>query len=170
MALPCCTAATPNRHYAGRLERLGQPSVCIAGRGQETPEGDDDLGRHIGAPGRLKLEITETVLLCDPYRVRNIVAALRELGMHIILDDFGVGHASIAYLRDCAFDGLKIDRSFTAGIETDPRSRAFVRAIIEMARALGIGATGKGWRRRVSSRCCATKGSRPFRATCLAAR
>ncbi len=102
------------------------------------------LKRHGVAPGRLKLEITETVLLCDPSRVRNIVAALRELGVHIILDDFGVGHASIAYLRDYAFDGLKIDRSFTAGIETDPRSRAFVRAIIEMARALGVGATAEG--------------------------
>ncbi len=102
------------------------------------------LERHGVAPGRLKLEITETVLLCDPTRVRNIVAALRELGVHVILDDFGVGHASLAYLRDYAFDGLKIDRSFTAGIETDPRSRAFVRAIVEMARALGIGATAEG--------------------------
>ena len=102
------------------------------------------LERHGVAPSRLKLEITETVLLCDPTRVRNIVAALRELGVHVILDDFGVGHASIAYLRDYAFDGLKIDRSFTAGIEIDPRSRAFVRAIIEMARALGIEATAEG--------------------------
>ena len=102
------------------------------------------LERHGVAPDRLKLEITETVLLCDPARVRNIVAALRELGVHVILDDFGVGHASMAYLRDYAFDGLKIDRSFTAGIETDPRSRAFSRAIIEMARALGIGATAEG--------------------------
>ncbi len=54
------------------------------------------------APGRLKLEITETVLLCDPTRVRNIIVALRTLGVHVILDDFGVGHASIAYLRDYA--------------------------------------------------------------------
>lgn len=102
------------------------------------------LERHGLAPGRLKLEITETVLLRDPARVRNVVAALRELGTHVILDDFGVGHASIAYLRDYAFDGLKIDCSFTAGIETDPRSYAFVHAIIEMARALRIGVTVEG--------------------------
>lgn len=102
------------------------------------------LEQHRVAPGRLKLEITETVLLCDPTRVRNIIVALRTLGVHVILDDFGVGHASIAYLRDYAFDGLKIDRSFTAGIETDSRSRAFVSAIIEMARALDIGVTAEG--------------------------
>lgn len=102
------------------------------------------LGRHRLAPDRLKLEITETVMLSDPDRVQAAVAALRELGVHVVLDDFGVGHASITYLRDYAFDGLKIDRSFTAGIETDPRSLAFVRAIIDMARALGIGATAEG--------------------------
>ena len=102
------------------------------------------LGRYRLAPNQLKLEITETVMLSDPDRVRTIVAALRELGVHIVLDDFGVGHASIGYLRDYAFNGLKIDRSFTAGIETDPRSLAFVRGIIDMARALGIGATAEG--------------------------
>lgn len=102
------------------------------------------LKRHGLEPDRLKLEITETVMLSDPDRVQAAVAALRDMGVHVVLDDFGVGHASIAYLRDYAFDGLKIDRSFTAGIETDPRSLAFVRAIIDMARALGIGATAEG--------------------------
>ncbi len=102
------------------------------------------LTRHKLAPSQLKLEVTETVMLSDPDRVRTTLTALRELGVHIILDDFGVGHASIAYLRDYAFDGLKIDRSFTAEIETDPRSLAFVRGIIDMARALGIGATAEG--------------------------
>ena len=102
------------------------------------------LQRHRLAPNRLKLEITETVLLRDPARVRQVVAELRDMGVHVVLDDFGVGHASIAYLRDYPFDGLKIDRSFVAGIETDARSRAFVRAIIEMARALNISATAEG--------------------------
>ncbi len=102
------------------------------------------LRRHRLAPDRLKLEITETVMLSDPDRVQAALAALQELGVHTILDDFGVGHASIAYLRKYAFDGLKIDRSFTSGIETDPRSLAFVRAIIDMARALRIEATAEG--------------------------
>jgi diguanylate cyclase (GGDEF)-like protein len=102
------------------------------------------LSKHRVDPSRLKLEITETVLLHDPGRVRTTIAALRELGVKVILDDFGAGHSSLAYLRDYSFDGLKIDRSFTATIETDPQSQAFVYAIIEMARALGIETTAEG--------------------------
>ena len=102
------------------------------------------LQRHSLAPDRLKLEITETVLLRDPSRVQATISALRSLGVRVVLDDFGAGHASLAYLRDYAFNGLKIDRSFTAELETNPQSQAFVRAIIEMARALAIEATVEG--------------------------
>ncbi len=102
------------------------------------------LERHGLTPRRLKLEVTETVLLRDPAHVQTIIRQLRDLGVQIVLDDFGTGHASIAYLRDYAFSGLKIDRSFTALLEIDPRSRIFVRAIIEMARALGIEAIAEG--------------------------
>lgn len=102
------------------------------------------LTRHDLSPTRLKLEITETVLLHDPVRVRRIIAGLRAMGVHIVLDDFGAGHGSVTYLRDYPFDGLKIDRSFTAELEADARSRALTRAIIEMARALNIDVTVEG--------------------------
>ena len=102
------------------------------------------LARHGLAPGRLRLEVTETVLLCDPDRVRRTIAALQDGGVQVVLDDFGIGHASIAYLRDYAFDGLKVDRSFVSGIEADPQSRTLVRAMIEMAHALGIEFDGRG--------------------------
>ncbi len=102
------------------------------------------LARHNLAPWRLTLEITETVLLRDPERVQRIISDLRDLGVQVTLDDFGAGHASLAYLRDYRFNGLKIDRSFTAALETDPRSRAFVRAILDMARALGVEANAEG--------------------------
>ena len=102
------------------------------------------LERRGLAPGRLRLEITETVLLHDPARVRDIIRKLQALGVHLILDDFGAGHASLAYLRDYPFDGLKIDRSFTAAIETDPRTLVFVRAIIGMAKSLGMDVTAEG--------------------------
>ncbi|MGI3777027.1 MAG: EAL domain-containing protein, partial [Janthinobacterium lividum] len=102
------------------------------------------LVRHGLAPDRLKLEITETVLLRDPDRVRRMIADLRRLGVHVVLDDFGSGHASLAYLRDYAFDGLKIDSSFTAEIESGTKGRAFLRAIIDMAEAMGIDTTAEG--------------------------
>jgi diguanylate cyclase (GGDEF)-like protein len=102
------------------------------------------LQRHALAPHRLRLEITESVLLHDVAYVQTIFAELRTLGVQIILDDFGSGYASIAYLRDYTFSGVKIDRSFIAAIETDSRSRAFVGAIVEMTRALGIEVTAEG--------------------------
>lgn len=102
------------------------------------------LLRHGLAPDRLKLEITETVLLHDRVRVRAVIERLRALGVRVVLDDFGAGYSSIAYLRDYPFDGLKIDRSFTAELEADTRSRAFTTAIVEMAQALGIDVTAEG--------------------------
>lgn len=102
------------------------------------------LQRHGLAPNRLRLEITESVLLQDPVRVQAIMGQLRALGVRFILDDFGSGHASIAYLRDYSFDGLKIDRSFVSAIETDTKNRAFVGAIVDMSRALGLEVTAEG--------------------------
>ena len=102
------------------------------------------LSRHGLAPDRLKLEITETVLLRDPDRVQRMIVDLRRLGTHVVLDDFGSGHASLAYLRDYTFDGLKIDSSFTAEIEAGTKGRAFLRAIIDIAEAMGIDTTAEG--------------------------
>ncbi len=104
----------------------------------------DTVQRHCLAPGRLRLEITETVLLQQRERVRRIIAELRALGVHVVLDDFGAGHASLAYLRDYAFDGLKIDRSLIAGLVSDNRSKAFVGAIVDMAEALDLETTAEG--------------------------
>ena len=102
------------------------------------------LARHRLAPDRLKLEITETVLLQQRERVQRIIAALRALGVHVVLDDFGAGHASLAYLRDYAFDGLKIDRSLIADVATNERSKTFVGAIVDMADALDLETTAEG--------------------------
>ena len=62
----------------------------------------------------------------------------------MVLDDFGAGYASLAYLRSYDFNAVKIDRSFIVDLETDARSRAFVRAIIDMARALGVDTVAEG--------------------------
>ena len=102
------------------------------------------LDRHGLAPDRLKVEITETVLLGDHDRVRTTIRALRDLGIGVVLDDFGAGYASIACLRDYTFSGVKIDRSFITGLETDASSRAFVRAIVEMVQALGLDVVAEG--------------------------
>lgn len=101
----------------------------------------DDFGV---APARLTLEITEGVLLADTPLHRRTITALSELGVSIALDDFGTGFSSLSYLHSFALDILKIDRSFIANMETDPRSQRLVRAIIDMARALDLRVTAEG--------------------------
>ena len=102
------------------------------------------LDHHGLAPERLKLEFNEAALIREPAGIRTIIAQLRTLGVQILLNDFGAGHASMAYLRDYAFSGLKIAGSFTAMIASDPRSLAFVKAIIDMASALEIETIAEG--------------------------
>ena len=70
--------------------------------------------------------------------------ALRELGVKIALDDFGTGYSSLSYLRNFPFDKIKIDQRFVADIDTSIENQAIVRAIISLARDLGMRVTAEG--------------------------
>jgi diguanylate cyclase (GGDEF)-like protein len=96
------------------------------------------------SPGRLELEITETLLLDDNKDVRSTLRELRSLGVNISLDDFGTGYSSLAYLRRFAVDKVKIDRSFVAGIDRDQDHLAIVQAIGGLADALGMKSVAEG--------------------------
>lgn len=96
------------------------------------------------APGRLELEITESVLLAENAANLATLHRLRALGTRIALDDFGTGYASLSYLRAFPFDRIKIDRSFVSEMETHPQSAAIVRAIIGLGTSLGIAITAEG--------------------------
>jgi EAL domain-containing protein (putative c-di-GMP-specific phosphodiesterase class I) len=84
-------------------------------------------------PERLEIEITESVLLSEVEQSLSLLRALKELGIRIAIDDFGTGYSSLSYLRSFAFDKIKLDRSFVAGIETDPGNLAIVRAVVGIA-------------------------------------
>ncbi|MFT4184208.1 MAG: EAL domain-containing protein [Rhizobium sp.] len=84
-------------------------------------------------PERLEIEITESVLLSEVEQSLQLLRALKELGIRIAIDDFGTGYSSLSYLRSFAFDKIKLDRSFVAGIETDPGNLAIVRAVVGIA-------------------------------------
>ena len=100
---------------------------------------------HTGlAPERLELEITEGALLEDSGAVLDVLHGLRALGVRIAMDDFGTGYSSLGYLQKFPFDTIKIDRSFVHGIDGDTERRAIVRAVAQLAAALGMGTTAEG--------------------------
>lgn len=98
-----------------------------------------------GLPARrLKIEITESLLMdAVPVALANL-HGLRELGVRIALDDFGTGFSSLAYLLRFPFDVLKIDRAFVLELMARDDARVLVRAIVEMARTLGMGTIAEG--------------------------
>lgn len=95
-------------------------------------------------PSRLELEVTETYLVLDPEVARRSFDAIRNFGVRIVLDDFGTGYASIGFLRQFAFEKLKIDRSLIVDATTDEGSRAMMLASIAVARALNMDVTVEG--------------------------
>jgi EAL domain-containing protein (putative c-di-GMP-specific phosphodiesterase class I) len=95
-------------------------------------------------PGRLELEITESVLLTDNDASLATLRRLHDLGTHISMDDFGTGYSSLSYLRSFPFDKIKIDQSFVRDLETKEDSRAIVRAIISLGSSLGIDILAEG--------------------------
>ena len=96
------------------------------------------------APGRLELEITESVLLQDDDTNLDTLRELRALGTRIVMDDFGTGYSALGYLCRFPFDKVKIDRSFVADLPRCTGSTAVVQAVAGMGRNLGIVITAEG--------------------------
>jgi len=102
------------------------------------------LAAHGVPTGDIEIEVTETGLLDTSAVVRENLLRLRRAGIRLALDDFGVGFSSLVHLRDLPIHRLKIDRSFTVDCMRDARTLTIVKAVIEMARALGIKITAEG--------------------------
>ena len=96
------------------------------------------------APDRLDLEITESTLLARDLATRTALYDLHDLGVRLSLDDFGTGFSSLLSLRSFPFDKLKIDMSFVRDLGVDADSTAIVRAVIGLARDLGIKTVAEG--------------------------
>jgi EAL domain-containing protein (putative c-di-GMP-specific phosphodiesterase class I) len=96
------------------------------------------------APQRLQLEITETGLLKETARNMAMLRRLRELGVSLVMDDFGAGYSSLRYLRQFPFDRVKIDRSFICDLTDNPETIHFVRSIVGLCRGLNIKTTAEG--------------------------
>ena len=89
-------------------------------------------------PSELEFELTESMLLDDFKRTRELINQLQKMGCTIALDDFGTGYTSMGYLTQLNIDVIKIDRSFVTGINNDDNLRKIVYAIIGMSQSLKI--------------------------------
>lgn len=95
-------------------------------------------------PGRLVLEVTESLLMHEPTRVRNTMLKLRAKGIRFALDDFGTGYSSLSYLKRLPLDELKIDQSFVRELLTDKTDAAIVDTTILLAVSLGLTVVAEG--------------------------
>ncbi|GLY13376.1 EAL domain-containing protein [Kineosporia rhizophila] len=89
-------------------------------------------------PGKLVLELTESVMLSAAPAARQEIERLHALGVRIVVDDFGTGFSALSYLRDLPVSGIKVDRSFTSGLGEDPQCDRIVEALIGLGNGLGI--------------------------------
>jgi diguanylate cyclase (GGDEF)-like protein len=102
------------------------------------------LQQHRIDPALLELEITESDAMHNPENVTATLTRLRERGIRVAIDDFGTGYSSLAYLKRFRVDALKLDRSFVKGLPEDAGDVSIARAVIGMARSLGLKTVAEG--------------------------
>jgi diguanylate cyclase len=93
---------------------------------------------------RLELEITESTIIADKTRALHILRQIKALGVTIALDDFGTGYSSLETLRSFRFDKIKLDRLFMNEVETNPQSKAMVRAVLALCKSLEVPILAEG--------------------------
>jgi PAS domain S-box-containing protein len=123
-------------------------SVNITSREFAQPDLVSDIRKsleHTGIdPPCLRFEIIETIAMGDEEKSGHVLANLRTLGVGLSIDDFGTGYSSLSRLRRIPVDTLKIDRAFISNMESDRENREIVRAIIVLARNLGLKVVAEG--------------------------
>lgn len=108
------------------------------------PRVEEIIQEYGAEPHRLKLEITESVAMQDAAYTMDLLQRLHDLGVRIDLDDFGMGYSSFHYLKQFSVNSLKIDMTFISGLAEKEESRAIVKAIINVAKALHLSVTAEG--------------------------
>ena len=137
--------ATSSANLVRRLPSLGLDGVCVAVNVSPGEFSAYSLSRMLRQvvdrtgidPSRLEIEITEEAML-DAAAAGPELALLEQAGFRLAVDDFGMGHSSLAYLMSLRVDRLKIDRSFVGGIATSRQNQALVSALVGMGHALSI--------------------------------
>ena len=104
----------------------------------------DVLKKHQVAPSRLKLELTESVMLENMAATVEKMHSLKALGVGLAIDDFGIGYSSLSYLKQLPLDQLKIDQSFVQGITKDGSDAMLVQTIIDLATNFNLNVIAEG--------------------------
>ena len=113
---------------------------------------DDEFVKHLNKmilehrinPGKIQLEITESIIMADTSRALKTISALDSMGVRISIDDFGTGYSSLAYIKKIPVNELKIDKSFVMEMEQDESDAAIVKSTIDLAHNLGLKVTAEG--------------------------
>lgn len=95
-------------------------------------------------PGRIEIEITESVFLEEVTEVVRNLAAMNDMGLLLAIDDFGTGYSNLSYLQRTAAARLKIDRSFIRSLPEDSHSAEIVRAVVQIGRSIGLKTIAEG--------------------------
>jgi len=125
-------------------------NICVNASSKEFIQGgmDEELNklfnRYAISPGKIKIEITERVIVDNIEQNQTTFNKLRELGVDIAIDDFGTGYSSLSYLRNFPVDALKIDASFIKGAPFDRCNTAITETIINMSKNLDIKSVAEG--------------------------
>ncbi len=123
-------------------------SVNLSGRQFEQPHLVDrieEIVRSAGvSPRRIKLEVTESLLISNPAAAAEVLKGFKERGFSIAIDDFGTGYSSFSYLHRYPIDTLKIDRAFVSSMLEDKRSAKIVHALVSMASSLDMSVIAEG--------------------------
>jgi EAL domain-containing protein (putative c-di-GMP-specific phosphodiesterase class I) len=143
------TACTQLARWAGQPEMANYSlAVNVSARQFKQPgfvkEVLSILERSGANPKRLKLELTENMLVDDVEDMIAKMSALKTRGISFSLDDFGTGYSSLSYLKRLPLDQLKIDQGFVRDILTDPNDAAIAKTIIALADSLGLGVIAEG--------------------------
>ena len=96
------------------------------------------------SPHLIELEITESILMNNAEKARCTLRELRDFGVNLAIDDFGMGYSSLNYLKNFPINRLKIDKSFVRDITTNPNDATIVKAIIALAHSLNIDIIAEG--------------------------
>ena len=137
-------------------------SVNVSSRQMEQTTFPDEVKRALARRGfpapRLTLEMTESLVIDQPDRTRDVLVRLRKSGVRIALDDFGTGYSSLLHVRDFPLDELKVDRAFVTSLEEHRESAVLVDSILRLAQSLGLATTAEGVENRRQAEILTTLG------------